>query len=215
MEMTSTLDRRAAFAAAELPCWPLFHRARRAIVVVDVVESVRLMQANEAEVILRWRHLVNDVRQRLLPLHGGRLVKSLGDGMLIEFEAIEDAVAAALALCSCAAKVNEGQAPQERIRLRIGVHVGEVVSDELDIYGHEVNIAQRLSTLARPDDIVASVAVVDGLVPGLHAEVEDMGPRHLKHLREPVRAFRLRQAGEAGGDAADAPRLRGRHRQCD
>jgi class 3 adenylate cyclase len=191
--MTTTFRRTTmATNAADPPCWPELHRARRAIVVADVVESVRLMQGDEADVIGRWRHLVNDVRHRLLPAHGGRLVKSLGDGMLIEFEAVEGAVSAALALRSCASRVNLGHAPEAWIRLRTGVHVGDVVSDELDIYGQDVNIAQRLTTLARPDDIVVSAAVVDRLVPGLDADVEDMGPCHLKHLRDPVHAFRLR-----------------------
>ncbi|MGM9490758.1 adenylate/guanylate cyclase domain-containing protein [Ideonella sp. YS5] len=196
-----------ASTVADHPCWPALHRTRRALVVADVVESVRLMQADEADVIQRWRCLVNDVRQHLLPAHGGRLVKSLGDGMLIEFEAVDSAVSAALALSDCTARVNAGHAPQAWIRLRTGVHVGEVVSDELDIYGQDVNIAQRLTTLARPDDIVVSAAVADRLVPGLDADIEDMGACHLKHLREPVHAFRLRRAGEAVQPARMPPML--------
>jgi class 3 adenylate cyclase len=75
--------------------WPALQRARRAIVVADIVESVRLMQQHEVDVIERWRRFVNEVCTQVLPNHGGRLVKSLGDGMLLEFEQIPRALAAA------------------------------------------------------------------------------------------------------------------------
>lgn len=178
-----------------LSSWPELPRSRRFIVVVDVVESVRLMQADEAGVIARWRHVVNEVRQRLLPMDGGRLVKSLGDGMLMEFEGVQPAVSVALALQGCTSAVNAGRSPSEWLRLRVGVHVGEVVSDDLDIYGQDVNIAQRLMTLAQPDEVVVSASVADQLVHGLDAEVEDLGPCHLKHLDQPVHAYRLRRSG--------------------
>ena len=84
--------------------WPLpeMTRARRAIVVVDVVESVRLMQEDEAGFIDRWRRFVHEVRTEVLPKHGGRMVKSLGDGMLLDFERAPQAMAAALHLQSLA-----------------------------------------------------------------------------------------------------------------
>lgn len=183
-------------SAADSNGWLAMSRSRRTIVVADLVESVRLMQANEADVINRWRWVVHDVRDRLLPAHRGRLVKSLGDGMLMEFELVGDAVAAALALRSCTDAVNRDHPRDAWLQMRTGVHVGDVVEDELDIFGQDVNIAHRLTTLAQPDQIVVSAAVVDGIVPGLDADVEDLGPCHLKHLDEPVRAYRLRRGGE-------------------
>ena len=181
---------------ADASHWPELPRSRRAIVVVDVVESVRLMQADEADVINRWRHMVNEVRHQLVPAHGGRLVKSLGDGLLLEFEAVPAAVSAALALQACTGAVNLAHPPQSWLRLRVGVHVGLVVSDDLDIYGQDVNITQRLMTLAQPDEVVVSAAVVDQLVPGLDAEVEDLGMCHFKHLSHPLHAYRLRRAND-------------------
>jgi adenylate cyclase len=178
--------------------WPELTRSRRAIVVVDVVESVRLMQADEADVIDRLRRFVNEVRSRLLPAHGGRLVKSLGDGLLLEFKDVPSAVTTALAMHTCIEPVNLAHAPHSWLRLRVGVHVGNVVSDDIDIYGHDVNLTQRLMTLAQPDEVVVSADVVDLLVPGLDAEVEDLGLCHLKNLSHPLHAFRLRHSPESG-----------------
>ena len=180
--------------------WPELPTARRTILVVDMVESVRLMQAHEADVISRWRRLVGDVRAQVLPVHGGRLVKSLGDGLLLEFEAAPAAVAAAFAIQACVEPVNQARAPAAWIRLRMGIHVADVVRDDLDIYGSGVNLAQRLMTLAQPDEAVVSPEVIDQLVPGLDADVEDLGLCYFKNVDSPLHAFRLRHphAGHGG-----------------
>jgi adenylate cyclase len=173
------------------PEWPELHRRRRAIVVVDVVESVRLMQANEADVIDRWRRFVHTVRTEVLPAHGGRLVKSLGDGLLLEFENVQAAVASSFELQRRVAPINIARANDTAIRLRIGVHVSEVVQDELDIYGTGVNLAARITTLAGAAEIVVSAEVRDELVDGLDADLQDLGECFVKSLSEPVRAFRI------------------------
>jgi adenylate cyclase len=170
-------------------------RRSATVVVVDVVESVRLIERDEAGTIGRWRALVQAVSERLLPGHGGRLVKSLGDGLMLEFDDIRPAVAVAFALRDECARVNEGVDPALRIRLRVGAHVGEHVVDGLDIYGHDVNLAARLTTLAGPDEIVVSAAVRDRLVDTLDAQVEDLGDCFLKHVSRPVRAYRLGPPG--------------------
>lgn len=167
------------------------NRARRAIVVVDVVESVRLMQRHEDAVIDRWRRFVNEVVTEVLPPHGGRLVKSLGDGMLLEFERVPQAVAAALDIQGRVPAMAAGMPTDAALQLRAGVHLANVVIDEHDIYGSGVNIAARLSTLARPGEVVVSVDVRDEMVPGLDADVVDLGECFLKHIDQPVRAFRL------------------------
>jgi class 3 adenylate cyclase/TolB-like protein len=171
--------------------WPELQQRRRAIVVVDVVESVRLMQANEADVIDRWRRFVHAVRTEVLPVHGGRLVKSLGDGLLLEFESVQAAVTSSFELQRRVAPINLDRVGDAAIRLRIGVHVSEVVQDELDIYGAGVNLAARITTLAGPSEIVVSAEVRDELVDGLDAELEDLGECFVKHLSEPVRVFRI------------------------
>ena len=171
--------------------WPELPRVRRAIVVVDVVESVRLMQANEADVIDRWRRLVNEVRTEVLKPHGGHMVKSLGDGMLLEFEKVPDAVAAALAIQDRAARYNHARLADDTIWLRIAVHVDNVRLDEVDMFGPGVNLASRLCTLAQPGGIVLSTEARDAVVPALDAEIEDLGECWLKHINRPVRVFRV------------------------
>jgi len=170
--------------------WPELVRATKTIVVVDVVESVRLMQANEADVIDRWRRFVHEVRTQVLPAHQGRMVKSLGDGMLLEFENVTQAMAAAYDLHQRVAPYNVGRNSPDWIALRMGVHRAEIVIDGLDVYGSGVNLAARLATLAKPGDMVMSAEVRDELVCGLNGDVEDLGACFFKHLADPVRAFR-------------------------
>jgi adenylate cyclase len=171
--------------------WPELRRAHRAIVVVDVVESVRLMQQHEADVIDRWRHFVNEVAQQVLPMHEGRLVKSLGDGMLLEFAQAPQAVAAALELQQRVGRYNAGRDVTAALFLRIGVNLADIVVDELDVYGAGVNLAARLSTLAGPAEIVVSAAVRDELLPGIDAQVDDLGDCELRGVEGLVRAYRL------------------------
>jgi class 3 adenylate cyclase/tetratricopeptide (TPR) repeat protein len=172
---------------------PELTRARRAIVVVDVVESVRLMQEDEAGFIERWRRFVHQVRHEVLPKHGGRMVKSLGDGMLLEFESVPASVEAAAAI----QRVAQVTADRPGVSVRVGVHESEVVLDEFDVYGSGVNLAARLASLAQPGQIVVSAAVRDRLVPSLDAELEDMGECFLKHFESPVRAWRVTDLAEA------------------
>ncbi|MBL8323892.1 MAG: hypothetical protein JNJ89_02930 [Rubrivivax sp.] len=173
---------------------PKLARAHRAIAIVDIVESVRLIHEFEDEVIDRWRRFVDEVRAGVLPAWGGRLVKSLGDGMLLEFDTAPAAVNASLELHRRMASGAGGRAAPE-ILLRIGIHDTEVVVDELDVYGSGVNLAARLSALAGPGETVVSQAAREALVAGFDADIEDLGEVHLKHFEEPQRAFRVGPAG--------------------
>jgi adenylate cyclase len=171
--------------------WPELQRTRRAVVVVDIAESVRLMQDHEDDVINRWTRLVARVRTDVLPKHGGRLVKSLGDGMLLEFEHTPRALAAAFEVQALAGKDNEGFPDDGCIRLRMGLHVDAIVADDLDIYGTGVNLAARLAGMARPGGVAASEFAVDELLPGFDSQMEDGGRCYLKHMKEPVQVFHL------------------------
>jgi TolB-like protein len=180
--------------STSLPEWPELRHQRKAILVVDVVESVRLMQANEADVIDRWRRFVNEVRTQVLPVHGGRLVKSLGDGLLLEFESVHAAVASALDIQRRIPPFNSGRSPASAITMRVGVHIAEIVADDLDIYGAGVNLSARLSTLADAGEIVVSAEVRDELVDGLDVRLDDLGECYVKHLADPIRAYRVGSA---------------------
>ncbi len=174
---------------------PELRKVRRAILVVDIAESVRLIQVHEADFINRWRSFVHEIRTELLPLHGGRLVKSLGDGMLLEFESVSCSVAVALNMQHRIAASNVGLPLSAALLLRMGIHVGDIVVDDLDSFGPAVNLAARLAGLGRPGEIIVSAEVRQHIAVGLDADVEDMGDCWLKHVDEPVRAARLLPMG--------------------
>jgi class 3 adenylate cyclase len=140
--------RKSSVIPENLPAVADIARVVRTVLVADVVESVRLMQADESGTVQRWRSFVDHVLHKLLPGHDGRLVKSLGDGLMLEFPQVSTAVAIAFAMQEAVAHVNSGVPPELRIHLRIGLHVSPLVVDEHDIYGHGRN--RRLSGRARP-----------------------------------------------------------------
>jgi adenylate cyclase len=170
-------------------------RAVRAVLVVDVVESVRLIEEDEEGVIARWLGLVNHVETDLLAAGEGRLVKCLGDGMLLEFVDSRAAVAIAFAIRHAARRLNFGVPAERQMLLRMGIEVSDVILESRDVYGHGVNLATRLASLAGPDEIVVSARVRDQITPVLDADVEDLGDCHLKHIRQPVRAYRVGPPG--------------------
>ncbi|MEO6566164.1 MAG: adenylate/guanylate cyclase domain-containing protein [Casimicrobiaceae bacterium] len=172
-----------------------FESVVRSILVVDVVESVRLMQVDEAGTVRRWRTFADHVASQIAPAHGGRLVKSLGDGLMLEFPGAPAAVEAAFAVQRHSTVANDGMAEALRLRLRVGIHVSPLIADQHDVYGHGVNLAARLTTLAGPDEIVVSGDVRDQLTPALDADIEDLGDCYLKHVQQPVRAFRIGAPG--------------------
>lgn len=173
----------------------LLLREAQAVLVVDMVESVRLMQRHEDAVIRRWRAFLQQARQQVLGTHGGRWVKSLGDGLLLSFPAVPQAVAASFELHRLAAALpalDDG----DSILLRQGLNWCEVLVTEEDIYGAGVNLAARLAALAQPGQTVAARAAADQVVDGVHADLQDLGELYLKHLNGTVRACRLSPVGQ-------------------
>src|SRR5207247_4338852 len=116
-------------------------RVVRTVLVADVVESVRLIERDENGTVRRWRSLVERVENAVLPAHSGRLVKSLGDGLMLEFPRVQPAMTAAFAIQRACATANEGVPPERHMLLRMGAHVGELIVDEHDVYGRGVNLA--------------------------------------------------------------------------
>lgn len=177
-------------------------RARRAVLIADIVESVRLIEADEEGIVRRWLNLVHQIESDLMPANQGHLVKSLGDGLLLEFDDARTAVLAAFAIQQASARDNVGKPDDRLMLLRIGIEVADVLIEKHDIFGHGVNLAARLTSLAGPGEIVVSAAVREQITPDLDADVEDMGECFLKHVRDPVRAYRICPPG-----AAPPPRL--------
>jgi adenylate cyclase len=171
--------------------------ATSTLLIVDVVESVRLMEANEEDAVRRWQNLVGLVVHDVLPQHEGRMLKSIGDGLMLEFATPRPAVHAALHIQRLCHGANQGVPPAMRMHLRAGVHTAQYVKDEHDIYGADVNLAVRLTTLAGPGEIIVSAPVRDQLTPVLDGDIEDLGDCYMKHLVAPVRAYRVGSAGAA------------------
>ncbi|MBQ0960291.1 hypothetical protein KAK06_15155 [Ideonella sp. 4Y11] len=161
------------------------------VLFADLVESVRLFRDFERSVIERWHGFVRRVEDELAAQHRGRLVRSAGDGLLLEFASALDATAASFSLHQALEGFNKGCPSAERFQLRIGVHADQVVSFAHELYGAGVNIAARLASLAQPGQTLASAQVRQALADGVHAHVIDLGLRYAKHVEEPLRVFRL------------------------
>ena len=173
------------------------HHTTATLLIIDVVESVRLMEANEQDAVRRWQNLVQMVVREVLPQYKGRLLKSLGDGLMLEFATPRPAVHAALHIQQLCHAAHHGVPPQQRVHLRAGIHTAQYVTDVHDIYGADVNLAVRLTTLAGPGEIIVSAPVRDQLTPALDGDIEDLGDCYMKHLVSPVRAYRVGSAGAA------------------
>lgn len=164
----------------------------RAIVLLDVVESVRLVRELGAAFVERWRALVADVRSSTQRTPGARIVRSLGDGLLIEAPDAPAALALAFGAIQAAARANAGCAPEAAIVLRMGCDLGPVAGDDFDIYGDAVNMAARLAARAAPGEVLVTQATVGAAVDGVDAWFEDLGSVYLKHVDEPVAVWRAR-----------------------
>lgn len=179
--------------------------ARRAVLMIDIVESVRLIEQDEAGTIARWLNFVEHVKSVVLPPREGRVVKSLGDGLLLDFEDVRSAVSAALAIQRESARRNASLPADRRMDLRMGMEVCDVVIEVGDILGRGVNLAARLMGLAGPGEIVVSPSVREGLTPSLDAEVEDLGDCFVRHVAEPIRAYRIGPPGPHSALRARGP----------
>lgn len=178
-----------------------FDRRTKVIAVADVVESVRLMEQDEHAFIQRWHGFVGFVQQQL-PGESGRMHKSLGDGLMLEFSEPQGCIRAAHAMQAWFREGNAGLPADQHVHLRIGAHIAEFIADEYDIYGTDVNVTARIATLAGPGEIVISAALHEHVRGHLDGRAEDLGVCHLKHLKHPVRAYRICRAG--GAPAATA-----------
>ena len=133
--------------------------------------------------------------------HGGRIVKVMGDGVLIEFASAVNAVKAALELQDKMAEANGALPESRRIVLRIGINLGDVIGEGSDIYGEGVNIAARLEALAHPGGLCISAKVHEEVRGKVDVSFEDAGEQQLKNIAAPVRVYRVRP----GSAAAIAP----------
>jgi TolB-like protein/class 3 adenylate cyclase/Tfp pilus assembly protein PilF len=184
-------------------------RRLSAFLFVDLVDSVALIEKDPEASIARWRTFVAEVTHDELPPRNGRIVKLLGDGMLIEFTSPVAAVDCALALQARIEHLNQDVDFHRRLQLRIGVHMADVIADELDLYGEGINLAARLMALAGPGETILSAAVRVQVTDGLGVMLEDLGDRWLKGMDKPVRTFRAWPPGPPPASHSGTKRMAG------
>jgi TolB-like protein len=173
-------------------------RKLAAILVADVVGYSRLIEADEAGTLDVLRQRRKDVLDPTVREHGGRIVKVMGDGVLVEFASAVNAVKAAIALQARMDAANEGLPQARRILLRIGINLGDVIGEGSDIYGEGVNIAARLETLAEPGGLCISAKVHQEVRGRIDVAMTDMGEQALKNIDCPVRVYRLNPSDSGG-----------------
>jgi adenylate cyclase len=163
-----------------------------AILVSDVVGYSRLAGADEDRTLARLRALRSDLIDPTISVHHGRIVKRTGDGSVIEFRSVVDAVRCALEVQHAMVERNAGVAPEKRIEFRIGIHLGDVVEEsDGDLMGDGVNIAARLEGIAEPGTICLSEDAYRQVSGRLDMAVTDLGPTQLKNIERPIRAYSL------------------------
>src|ERR1700720_3301698 len=178
-------------------------RRLTAILAADVVGYSRLMGTNETGTLAALKALQTDLIEGKIAEHQGRIVKLTGDGMLVEFPSVVNAVA-------CAAEVqigmrdrNAGVPQDRRIEFRVGVNLGDVIVEGEDIFGDGVNVAARLESIAKPGGITISGSVRDHVGNRLDLAFEDMGEQTLKNIERPIHVYSVSLSSPAGWDTKD------------
>jgi len=180
-------------------------RKLAAILVADVVGYSRLTGVDEERTLARLRALRSDLIDPSIALHRGRIVKLTGDGSIIEFRSVVDAVRCAIEVQTGMVERNAGLPPDKRIEFRVGVHLGDVVEEaDGDLMGDGVNIAARLEGIAKPNAICLSEDAYRQVKGRLDLKVSDLGATHLKNIAEPIRVYSLDGGGVATTPSASA-----------
>src|SRR5258708_34920473 len=167
--------------------------ARRlaAILAADVAGYSRLMGTDEEGTLAALKTHRKELIDPLIAQHQGRIVKTTGDGLLIEFASIVDAVRCAVVMQQGMEDRNANLNPSERIRFRLGINVGDVIVDDGDIFGDGVNVAARLEALAEPGEICVSATVREHVGAKLPIRFAALGQPTLKNIPPPVHVFRI------------------------
>jgi TolB-like protein/class 3 adenylate cyclase len=171
-------------------------RRLAAILAADVAGYSRLIGADEGGTLERLKALRRELLDPKIAEHNGRLVKTTGDGLLIEFGSVVDALRCAVEVQREMAERNAGVPPDSRIDFRIGINMGDIVVEDGDIFGDGVNVAARLEALSEPGGICVAARVQEDAAGKLDLAFEDIGEQQLKNIARPVRAYRV--IGPAG-----------------
>jgi class 3 adenylate cyclase len=170
-------------------------RAKRrlaAIVAADVVGYSRLMGIDEEGTLTRFRRLMRELVQPKVDEHSGRIVKTAGDGLLIEFPSVVDAVRFAVQVQTAVANEEADITPVRQIAFRMGINLGDIIGEDNDVYGDGVNVAARLEALADRGGICIAGVVFDQIRDKVTYSIEDLGEQKLKNIPRPVRAYKIK-----------------------
>src|SRR5271165_2974696 len=167
-------------------------RRLAAILAADVAGYSRLMGADEEGTHERLKALRCELLDPKIAEHHGRIVKNTGDGMLVEFASVADAVRCAVAVQQAMPERNTGVGPDNRIELRIGINLGDVIVEGDDLYGDGVNVAARIEALADAGRVFVSNTVHEHVRDRLPFVFEDLGEQQVKNIARPVRVYRVR-----------------------
>ena len=179
-------------------------RKLTAILVSDVVGYSRLAGADEDRILARLRTLRSDLIDPTIAVHHGRVVKRTGDGSVIEFRSVVDAVRCAIELQNAMVERNAGVREDRRIEFRVGIHVGDVVEEsDGDLMGDGVNVAARLESIAKPGAICLSEQAYWQVKGRLDLAVTDLGPTELKNIAQPIHVYSLQVGVPAQAKAAE------------
>jgi adenylate cyclase len=170
------------------------HRVERrlaAILAADIAGYSRLMGEDEEGTLARVKAIRRELGDPKIKEHRGRIVKTTGDGLLVEFASVVDAVRCAVEVQREMALRNADIPPAQRIELRMGSNLGDIIKDGRDIYGDGVNVAARVEALAEPGGIRVSRVVRDQVRDKLEFVFEDEGEQQVKNIARPVRVYRI------------------------
>lgn len=169
-----------------------FNRRLAAVLIADVAGYARLMDRDETGTHLRLHALRTGLVEPAITRHGGQIIRSTGDGLLVHFPSATEALRCAVAIQRCMADNNAGLPRADQIRFRIGVNVADILfDDDQDIAGGGVNLAARLETLAEPGGICISRALRDHIQEDLRVTYLDAGRKRVKNISRPVRVYRV------------------------
>jgi adenylate cyclase len=186
-------------------------RKLAAILAADVAGYSRLAGSDEERTLARLRALRSDLIDPTIAVHNGRVVKRTGDGSIIEFRSVVDAVRCAIEMQNGMVERNAGLPPERRIEFRVGIHLGDVVEEsDGDLIGDGVNIAARLEGIAEPGGICLSEDAYRQVKSRLDLAVSDLGATQLKNIAEPIRVYSLevgRPAQVRQSSTSTPPRL--------
>src|SRR5262245_50284174 len=182
-------------------------RRLSAILAADVAGYSRLMHDDEEATHAKLTALLADSVTPAIAEHGGRIVKSTGDGFLAEFPSAVEAVRAAIQFQTRIKELTIGEVEDRRIAFRVGVNIGDVIVEPHDIFGDGVNIAARLEGIAEPGGICISASAYDHVRGKVGGEFADLGEQNLKNIALPVRAYAVVRDGSSGTTQVERARL--------